>query len=104
MTYSADREIEAVPSASAGLMLTLRKAEEACIDIVTPAVGLLPETKAPLGPDIKKDETPDTLYQQFWLKFGLKEKCRVWILSIFDKKYFICHSSNYQKGSNCCRW
>jgi len=71
MTYSADREMEAVLSASAGLMLTPRKAEEACTDFVTPAVGLLPETKAPLGPDRKKDDNPNTLYQQFWLNFWL---------------------------------
>lgn len=79
MTYSADRAMVAVPSTSAGLLLTLRKAEEACTDFVTPAVGLQPETKVPLGPDRKKDKTPDILYQQFLLNFGLEEKYRICI-------------------------
>ncbi len=65
MTYSADQVMVAVRSASADLRMTLRKAEEACADSLTPAVELQPETTAPLEPGKGKWDS----YHQFLLHF-----------------------------------
>lgn len=50
MTYSADRAMVAVLSASARLPMTLRIAEEVCAGFLTPALELQPETTALVGP------------------------------------------------------
>ncbi len=61
MTYSADQVMVAVRSASADLRMTLRKAEEACADSLTPAAELQPETTAPPEPGKEKWDS----YHQF---------------------------------------